>query len=340
MKAFPSLLLGLCGLLAQPAAAELAPPTGVQVGLAAPGGFSAPPKSLEVQAVDTQQYLRNLVQTKLVNQVAELQQAAKARLEAIRRQYPNLSPDEIDIRIDIGGAEVGFDPLETEKLPIKEITLKHPSGMEMSFGLKGTWEKPEWDGKVKYGFAYDKAAEVKYGIDIDTNKDTNDYYDGEWQKASEWRVIRLVEDTVAKVDFYVGGAAGIEQPVNIGVGDKVNIGVEVSWNLRERYTNWLFKDMYDSLDQLLEQQQSQEGWRRGKIEQEARRLGIDPTGKNTRQLMNAIHEVWRQHPEQQRPIFRPPGGYLAAHHQQRDWYCTNRPQISAPVALPSIVTRR
>ncbi|MCW8906144.1 MAG: hypothetical protein OQL28_02760 [Sedimenticola sp.] len=32
--------------------------------------------------------------------------------------------------------------------------------------------------------------------------------------------------------------------------------------------------------------------------------------------------------------------YITAHHKQKDWYCTNRPQIEAPVVLPSIVERK
>lgn len=32
--------------------------------------------------------------------------------------------------------------------------------------------------------------------------------------------------------------------------------------------------------------------------------------------------------------------YITAHHKQRDWYCTNRPQIKAAVALPAIVERQ
>ena len=32
--------------------------------------------------------------------------------------------------------------------------------------------------------------------------------------------------------------------------------------------------------------------------------------------------------------------YITAHHKQRDWYCTNRPQIKAQVALPAIVERQ
>ena len=33
------------------------------------------------------------------------------------------------------------------------------------------------------------------------------------------------------------------------------------------------------------------------------------------------------------------GGYVTAHHRQSDWYCTNRPVINAPVALPPIVRK-
>ncbi len=32
--------------------------------------------------------------------------------------------------------------------------------------------------------------------------------------------------------------------------------------------------------------------------------------------------------------------YITAHHKQKDWYCTNRPQIESKVALPSIVERK
>ena len=32
--------------------------------------------------------------------------------------------------------------------------------------------------------------------------------------------------------------------------------------------------------------------------------------------------------------------YITAHHKQKDWYCTNRPQITAPVVVPPIVERR
>lgn len=32
--------------------------------------------------------------------------------------------------------------------------------------------------------------------------------------------------------------------------------------------------------------------------------------------------------------------YITAHHKQRDWYCTNRPQIEAKVVLPAIVERK
>lgn len=32
--------------------------------------------------------------------------------------------------------------------------------------------------------------------------------------------------------------------------------------------------------------------------------------------------------------------YVTAHHSQKDWYCTNRPQITAPVVVPPIVGRK
>jgi len=34
------------------------------------------------------------------------------------------------------------------------------------------------------------------------------------------------------------------------------------------------------------------------------------------------------------------GAYITAHHKQKDWYCTNRPQISSKMPVPSIVRSR
>lgn len=34
------------------------------------------------------------------------------------------------------------------------------------------------------------------------------------------------------------------------------------------------------------------------------------------------------------------GGFVTTRHQQRDWYCTNRPIIEAPVVLPPILEQK
>jgi hypothetical protein len=334
-------LLTLGVACASVANATAVTPKGKTPGLVMSGdpltGFSQPVKTVDLQAVDTQERIKQIVQTTFLEKIVDIKKALNEKLQAIKEKNPNITPDEIDIRIDFGIWEVGVNPLETEKMPLKELTLKHPSGLEFSMGIKGTWEKPEWDGKVKYGYAWDKQAELKYGMEIDTNKTTNDFYDGEWQKESEWRIVRFFEDTAAKVDFYVGGAAGVETPLETPVTEKLNIGVEVSWNLRDRYTNWLFKDMYDSLDQLNEQLDHQEEWRRGKIEDEARRLDLNPQGKTTRQLIRDIQEEWRKHPDKRHPIFRPPDKFIHTQHEQHDWYCTNRPVIDVPVTFPPFI---
>ncbi|MBK6741827.1 MAG: hypothetical protein IPG66_02175 [Hydrogenophilales bacterium] len=40
---------------------------------------------------------------------------------------------------------------------------------------------------------------------------------------------------------------------------------------------------------------------------------------------------------QLRAKYGPKGGYVTSHHSQKDWYCTNRPEILAPVLLPPIL---
>lgn len=325
------------------------PPPDMQAG----AGTEYPPfrqqdRKQSIEAVNTQEHLRRVVQKEIEDRIKQLKQ-----------QYPegrnHWAPDEIDFRIDAGHVEFalgrpegGDDP---NRIVLKEITFKAPKitgtsiQPEWSIGISGTWENPDWNGKIKVGFAYEKsigrfAGEAKYGFDVDVTKTTNDYYDGEWQKESEWRIVRALENILAKTDFYVGGAVGVSDPDMGLMGQDLNVGVEASYNTRDRWTNWAVEEMHDAFDRLQIQQEHEAQWRRRKMEDEARRAGIEPRGLNNRQLIAAIHAAWDRDPALRRTVFNVQRGHLTTRHQQRDWYCTNRPIIEAPVVLPPILEQK
>lgn len=302
-------------------------------------------RDMRLQSVQARTQVKASIKKHLISIMRNVQDKYKK----LKEKYPNASPDELDMRVDYemssgGGIEIGFgSPLESTPgvtVPIREITLKHPTGMEFSLGVGGTWDNPVPNGIVKMGYAREGAVEGKYGIEIDLNKSTDDFYDGEWQKESEWTIVRNVENLVAKMDFYVGGAAGVKTDAP---GGAVTVGPEVSWNLRERYTNLIFNDMYSAMDRLEKEQSNQKEWRRKKIVNEARHLGIDPTDKTNQQLINEIHQVWKKHPGKRRRVFKRPrpqknnGQYVTLIQILRDWYCTNRPQITIPVYIQEII---
>jgi len=211
-------------------------------------------------------------------------------------EHPGAKPDELDLRTDMGLFEIGFGLDENGNFVAKEIVLKVPKvkgkiGLDFGVGLKANdsghaAQRYEWDGKLKFGFAYEGSAqEAKYGIESDINKSAADYYDGEWQSESEYRVVRFVEDTVSRFDFYVGGSKG--------VGDEnINIGVEYTYKLRERYSDWLFSDMNAALDSLLDNQKSWEDKRMDYIRREAERYGVDTKCLTAPQAITAIRNAY------------------------------------------------
>ena len=271
-------------------------------------------KSVSIDAADTQESLKKLIKTKVLDKIRQAVKAAREKKEELERR--GLAPQEIDIRLDFGEFEIGINPLQGEnKIGFDELTIKHPKGYEVSFGVKGTWEKPEFDGRIKIGAAIEKfGLEKKGGVVIDCTKTLDDYYDGEWAKESEWKIIRTIEHLFAKFDMYVGGAAGVDPGPKSLTGKDMNIGVEVSWSLREAVTHQLFWKMYKKLDELNEAREHEAAWRRKKIVKEARRLGIDPDGKNNRQLIKLIREEAKARNEPERRIFAappPPAGVSA-----------------------------
>ncbi len=218
--------------------------------------------------------------------------------------HPNIMPNETDFRIDLGKGEIGLGFDKDGGLIIKELVGKLPNGFEVGVGLEYTQEigkikKVQWNGKFKFGFAKETGRlEGKYGIDIDTNKNAQDYYDGDWAKESENRVVRFIENYVSKFDFYIGGA--------LSYGNKnMNIGVESSWNIRQRYSDLLFSDMNKALDDLLENQKNWEKKRHDIIVNEAKQFDIDTRCKTSGQIQKDIWKKWNKIKKSNSNVKRP-----------------------------------
>lgn len=88
------------------------------------------------------------------------------------------------------------------------------------------------------------------------------------------------------------------------------------------------------------QSADQEAWMKARLFQRLLKAGIPP-----RDALHAINDYFGgQDSSKLRKIFhrvkaKNHGGYVTSHHSQKDWYCTNRPEINAPVALPPIINR-
>jgi len=82
------------------------------------------------------------------------------------------------------------------------------------------------------------------------------------------------------------------------------------------------------------QSAAQEAWMKGKLFQRLLKAGVPP-----REALKAINDYFSgADMKKLRDIFRKlRGGYVGAQHSQKDWYCTNRPEIIAPVLLPPIL---
>ncbi|WP_175610484.1 hypothetical protein [Rhodobacter aestuarii] len=217
------------------------------------------------------------------------------------------SADEIDLRFDFGFVEVGASADRKGRIHLSEITYKEGWKTDMpvvgevdtetslKFGL-GDPDDPDSGGTRltggKIGFAWETpAGELKYGIDIDSTKQIDDYYDGEWQKESEYGLVRAVESAVAKLDFYGGGSVTIAK-VRLPGDVTVDIGPEFAWKVRDRYSNWLFADMHEALDSLLDNQKRWEDQRHAYVAQEAARFGIDARCFSTGEAIRLTHDAY------------------------------------------------
>lgn len=233
---------------------------------------------------------------------------------------PDLIPvgDEKDLRLDLDFAEIGLSADENGDPFISEFVMKMPDGADASdwggvgFEMAIAFEPSDDDTAIaghqakgyKFGFTYEGKVEVKYGVDIDPSRSASDYYDGEWQQESEYKVVRFIENSLADFDFYVGGAVDV---VSLQVnGNKVSVGPEVTWKVKERFSNWVFSDMNASLDNLLDHQKMWEEKRSDMIRRDAAKFGVDarcfPTLTTIRLTRDAYQKRLASDPAVQPPF--------------------------------------
>lgn len=246
----------------------------------------------------------------LYRRTMETLQAILARLNDI-----DAIADERDLRVDLDIAEVGFSVTADRRIQISEIVFKPyereviPDTLainpEFAFnfgkaadGEEGTIAGHDFKG-FKFGFSFEGKGEMlggkeaKYGIEMNTNVSARDYYDGEWQKESEYRLIRSIENFVSMLDFYAGGAVNIADAPFVD-GGEINVGREYTWKLKDRYSNWLFADMHEALDSLLENQKEWEDQRHDYIDREARRFGIDARCFSAGTTISLVHAAYEK----------------------------------------------
>lgn len=285
------------------------------------------------------QHLTAPTKRKLGEMVRKKMAEIRGALHKLRVENPPAAPEEMDWRMDFGRFEIGLDPTDPSGEPqITEITLKNPkTGGEISIGCKGPWHTPRFNGKLKFGVALEgewgpAAIELKSGAEIDLYRDIDDLYDGEWQKPSEWTILYYTEQFLARFDIYHGGATG--------PGSKsVNTGIEITCSWRDTLTYLHFAKMYVALRRLAEAQDRYAKWRKDKVDAEARRVGVDPTGKDFNQVMKEIKARYAADASLERKIFRKKPGGLTFQGLVSDWYCTNRPVVTMPLALPRLIER-
>lgn len=85
------------------------------------------------------------------------------------------------------------------------------------------------------------------------------------------------------------------------------------------------------------QSATQEAWMKARIFQSLLKRGVPP-----REALAAVNDYFDgTDAKKLRDMMRSlRGAHVTSRHQQSDWYCTNRPIIEAPVALPPILVRQ
>lgn len=194
------------------------------------------------------------------------------------------------------------------------------------------------------------AGELKYGIETEDARDADDLYDGKYQTRAEqgfldaltqiwdypdYRIFDVdhgrfgeLDDLLAKLDFYVGGAVNIPFSDRLLGGD-VDAGFEASWKLKDRYTRWIFSDMHAALDNLLENQKQWEDQRHDYIGREAERFGIDPRCFSVNEQLKLTKAAYARRKETD-PSLPPPFRSITEHAAELRAKAAARVSNSAP----------
>ncbi|WP_316863183.1 hypothetical protein [uncultured Cohaesibacter sp.] len=244
--------------------------------------------------------------------------------------------DELDWRFDFDLFEIGVSRDKRGKMFISEIVYKHsppkgakPVKVAPEFAIK-MGRSRDYKEKSEYGYVSDdldifnmptgfkagyvaegKYGEGKIGVDVDFTRRASDYYDGEWQRESEYAVVRMVENMVSWIDGYVGGSVNVDKIVPTDLrpdGGIISFGPEISFSLRERFSNLLFSDMHAALDNMLDNQKRWENQRKDYIAEEAKRFGLDSRCFTTGELITLTKQAYeaqkQSDPFAQEPFLR------------------------------------
>lgn len=129
-----------------------------------------------------------------------------------------------------------------------------------------------------------------------------------------------------------------EQTVDtvVGIGKGMYTGAKYILTAPSRVLNAWGETMLTEAEMQL-QSATQEAWMKGRLFQSLLKRGVPP-----REALAAINGFFDgTDMKKLRDMMRGlRGAHVTSRHQQSDWYCTNRPIIEAPVALPPILVRQ
>jgi hypothetical protein len=213
--------------------------------------------------------------------------------------------------------EIRYNPASTETAGIESIQFegKRKIGVvsdRVTVKISGTPEKPVVEIDYGKGATTSEALKEATGfefegeqsIGLNSSGGTEKLYTEDMEK-SDWWIVRTVEDFVAKLTWGVSGSVSHEKKLE--GGDKLNTKIKYTFGtdkVRNWWTDWLFSDADEAAQRLDEQLTRMAEWRRNRIDIEARKRGIDPTGKTNAQLIQEVSDARREAGITD-PVFRP-----------------------------------
>ncbi len=216
-----------------------------------------------------------------------------------------------------GSVEIRYNPASTETAGIESIQFEGKQKIgtlsdRVTVKISGTPEKPVVEIDYGKGVTTSKALKEATGfefegeqsIGLNSSGGTDELYTEDMEK-SDWWIVRTVEDFVAKLTWGVSGSVSHEKELE--GGDTLNSKVKYTFGtekVRDRWTNWLFSDADEAAQKLDEQLTRMAQWRRNRIEIEAHKRGVDPTGKTTAQLIQEVSDARRKAGVTD-PVFKP-----------------------------------